>query len=319
MTLLVIGGTGTLGRQIVSQALEAGFKVRCLVRNVKKANFLREWGATLIYGDLAIPETLPVAFKGVTAVIDVSTTRSNDIRTLKEVDSIGKSALIELAKVSKIKRYIFFSILNAENYSEIPLMEMKSTTEKQLQESGVPFTIFRLSGFYQALINQYAIPILDNQSIWVTKEFVPRSYMDTQDIAAICMKSLINRKTENKLFSLGGQKSWFSSEIIEICEKLSGQSAKLTELPLYLLRLAKNFSQLFEWSSGIQQRLAFIKVLEEKENIDSFSNELYDLCDINKNELLDLESYLREYFEKILKTLKDVNYEQTLKRRDFTL
>ena len=104
MTLLILGGTGTLGRQIVRKALENGFQVRCIVRNKRAANFLQEWGAELVYGDLTLPETLPPSFQGVTAIIDASTTKAIDNNDIIDVDWYGKLILIELSQYAQIHR-----------------------------------------------------------------------------------------------------------------------------------------------------------------------------------------------------------------------
>ncbi len=48
-SMLVVGSTGTLGRQVVRKALDAGYDVRCTVRpRQTPADFLRDWGATTV-------------------------------------------------------------------------------------------------------------------------------------------------------------------------------------------------------------------------------------------------------------------------------
>ena len=95
MSILVIGGTGTLGRQIVRLALNEVYQVKCLVRDFRRSAFLKDWGAELVYGDLSLPSTLPMALKDVKIIIDSATIRSTSNYTLEIIDWRGKKALLE--------------------------------------------------------------------------------------------------------------------------------------------------------------------------------------------------------------------------------
>jgi uncharacterized protein YbjT (DUF2867 family) len=319
MSLLIIGGTGTLGRQMVLQALMKGYPVRCMVRNFRKANFLKEWGVELVYGDLTKPETLPPCFKGITAVIDASTSRPSEPESLKNVDWDGKIALIEAAKAANIQRFIFFSAQNVEQFENIPLMKLKYGIEKKLEASNIPYTIFRLTGFYQGLIEQYAIPILENLPIWVTNENTYIAYMDTQDIAKFTMRALQIPQTMNQTFFLSGLKGWVSSEIITLCEQLAGQTARVQRVPLIILKLVSNFFGFFEWGQNISDRLAFVEILNTENNFSKSTFDLYKLFKVDSEEIIQLDDYFLEYFIRLLKRLRDINFEDVQKQRNLII
>ena len=319
MSLLIIGGTGTLGRQIVLQALTKGYQVRCLVRNFRKASFLKEWGVELVYGDLTNPQTLPACLKGITAIIDASTSRTKEFDSLKKVDWIGKLCLIEAAKSANIKRFIFFSAQNAEWFNKIPLMKLKYGIEKKLKKSNIPYTIFRLPGFYQGLIEQYAIPILEDLPIWVTNEKIHISYMDTQDIAKFCLRSLQIPQTTNKVFLLTGLRGWISSEIISLCEQLAGQSAKVQSIPLFMIKFVSEFFGFFEWGQNISDRLAFVEILNTENNFSKSTFDLYKIFKMDSSEIIQLDDYFLEYFIRLLKRLRDINFEDVQKQKNLIL
>ena len=319
MSLLVIGGTGTLGRQIVLQALTKGYKVRCIVRNFRKASFLKEWGAELVYGDLTRPETIAPCFKGITAVIDVSTSRPTDLDSLKQVDWDGKLCLIEAAQIANIRRFIFFSAQNVEQFENIPLMKLKYGMEQKLKKSDIPYTIFRLTGFYQGLIEQYAIPILENLPIWVTNENISIAYMDTQDVAKFCLRSLQIPQTANQTFFLSGLKGWVSVEIINLCEQLAGQTAKVQRVPLVILKVISNFFGFFEWGQNISDRLAFGEILNTENNFSKSTFDLYQLFKIDSEEIIQLDDYFLEYFIRLLKRLRDINFEDVQKQKNLII
>uniref|UniRef100_A0ACD6AT68 Uncharacterized protein n=1 Tax=Avena sativa TaxID=4498 RepID=A0ACD6AT68_AVESA len=149
-SVLVVGATGTLGRQVVRRALDEGYDVRCLVRpRPAPADFLRDWGATVVNADLSKPETIPATLVGVHTVIDCATGRPEE--PIRTVDWEGKVALIQCAKAMGIQKYVFYSIHNCDKHPEVPLMEIKYCTEKFIQDTGLDYTIIRLCGFMQPL------------------------------------------------------------------------------------------------------------------------------------------------------------------------
>lgn len=315
MRLLIVGATGTLGRQIARRALDEGYQVRCLVRSSRKAAFLKEWGAELVSGNICQPETLPPALEDVDVVIDAATARATDSMSIKKIDWEGKVALIQAAQAAEVKRFIFFSILDAEKYPHVPLMEIKRCTEAFLEESGLNYTILRPCGFLQGLIGQYAIPILEGQAVWVTGDSSPIAYMDTQDVAKFAVRAISLPETENKTFPVVGSRAWGAYEIIRLCERLSGKEAKVTRLPMPVLRTVRRMTRFFEWTWNIADRLAFAEVLATGKPLDASMEEVYQVFEIDRQEITTLEGYLQEYFSRILKKLKELDYEKAKNKK----
>jgi len=64
--ILIIGGTGTVGSEVVSQLTQSGMQVRVMTRDPEKARLPLLAGA--IYGDLTRPETLDACLNGIDTV-----------------------------------------------------------------------------------------------------------------------------------------------------------------------------------------------------------------------------------------------------------
>ena len=310
MKLLVVGATGTLGRQVARQALDEDHEVRCLVRNPNKAIFLKEWGAEIVKGDLCDKSTLEPALKGVDAVIDAATARVTDNLSAKQVDWLGKVNLIQATKAAGVDRYIFFSILNADKHPEVPLMNIKHCTELFLAESGLNYTVLQLAGFMQGLISQYAIPILEEQVVWVSGESTPIAYMNTQDIAKFAVRALSVPATEKKTFPVVGTKAWGAYEIMNLCENLSGKTSRISRISLTVLGLLRRVARFCEWGQNTADRLSFAEVLASGKPLDAPMDGVYETFGLDPQKTTTLEEYMQEYFSRIMKKLKEIDYEK---------
>src|SRR5580700_6768533 len=146
--VLVVGGTGTLGSQVVDRLIARGRPVRALVRPESQTAHLVEAGVELATGDMLAPESLRRALEGVDAVVTTAAgyTRHTPGDTI-ETDRTGNRNLIDAAAEAGVRRFVFTSILTCDQTPDIPHFWAKKLAEDALAARGVPFVSLRPGAF----------------------------------------------------------------------------------------------------------------------------------------------------------------------------
>jgi uncharacterized protein YbjT (DUF2867 family) len=306
MKVLVVGGTGTLGRQIVRRALDEGHEVRCMVRSPRKASFLTEWGCELTRGDLLEPASLDYALEGQQVLIDAATARATDPGSAFDIDWTGKQNLFAAARRAQVRRVVFVSLLAAAQHPTVPLMEIKACTEQWLAASDMDYTILQGVAFMQGLISQFAIPVLESQTVWVSGSPTPLAYMNTQDMARFAVAALNRPETVRQAFPVVGPRAWTTGEITQLCERFTGKDARVVRVPPALIKGMRSLANFFEPTVNIAERLAFAEVTGGGTALDAPMQASYEAFGLDPAETTGLEEYLREYYDTILKRLREM-------------
>jgi uncharacterized protein YbjT (DUF2867 family) len=306
MKVLVVGGTGTLGRQIVRRALDEGHEVRCMVRSPRKASFLTEWGCELTRGDLLEPGSLDYALEGQQALIDAATARATDAGSAYTIDWDGKQNLFAAARRAQVNRVVFVSLLAAGQHPSVPLMDIKACTEQWLAASDLDYTILQGVAFMQGLISQFAIPVLESQTVWVSGSPTPLAYMNTQDMARFAVAALSRAETVRRSFPVVGPRAWTTGEITQLCERFTGKDARVVRVPPALIKGMCSLANFFEPTVNIAERLAFAEVTGGGTALDAPMEASYEAFGLDPAETTGLEAYLREYYDTILRRLREM-------------
>ncbi|MDX1586455.1 MAG: NmrA family NAD(P)-binding protein [Balneolaceae bacterium] len=194
MKTLVIGGTGTVGSEVVEQLLSEETEIVVLTRSSDNFDKLPE-GVEGMVGDLLQPKTLRSVFKEVDRVFMLNAVSPTEC-------SEGLMALLA-AKTEGVKKVVYLSVQNADDAPHLPHFGAKIPIEQAIKESGIDYTILRANNFYQNdywfkdAILQYGVypqPIGD----------VGLSRVDVRDIAEAAAIALSTDKLRNTTLNLVG-------------------------------------------------------------------------------------------------------------------
>jgi uncharacterized protein YbjT (DUF2867 family) len=185
-------------------------------------------------------------------------------------------------------------------------MDIKASTEQWLEASDFDYTILRGVAFMQGLISQFAIPVLEGQTVWVSGTPTPIAYMNTQDMARFAVAALEHPETVRRAFPVVGPRAWNTGEITQLCERFTGKEARMFRVPPALLQLMRGVTSFFEASLNVAERLAFDAVTGGGVALDAPMEESYAAFGLDPGETTGLEAYLKEYYDTILKRLREM-------------
>jgi uncharacterized protein YbjT (DUF2867 family) len=175
--VVVAGATGQSGRMIVGALLDAGYRVRALVRDGAKAAALPA-GVECVTADVLRPETLGPALQGAGVVVSAIGGRAPFGRNgFRAVDWEGNRALVDAAKAAGVSRFILITAGSAGRRGlpyTLPLAPYpwKARAEAWLRASGLAWTVLGPGGLDDKPPGQLgirAVPRSDYRVGWISR------------------------------------------------------------------------------------------------------------------------------------------------------
>lgn len=147
--IVVAGGSGLLGRQVVSDLLARGEQVRVLVRDPERARTVLGEGVEVLAGDVRQTAALGDVVAGASVIVSaVHGLLGGRGAGPLEVDQRGNANLVDAAAASGTS-VVLVSVIGAAADSPLELFRAKHAAEQHLRASGIPWTIVRAGPFLE--------------------------------------------------------------------------------------------------------------------------------------------------------------------------
>jgi uncharacterized protein YbjT (DUF2867 family) len=216
MKILVIGGTGHVGSEVVKELQKRKADIRLLVR---KDDISISPGVEKAVGDLLDPVSVQKAMEGVDKLYLLNAVLPDELTQ-------GLIAY-DLAKKLKLSHVVYHSVFRVEHFKDVPHFASKLAIENALKEFDVPFTILRPNYFSQndATLKEpltkagiYPMPLGD----------VGVSVVDVRDIAEAAAIVLTSGEHSGKTYNLNGPEVVSGPKAASIWGEVLGKKIQYT-------------------------------------------------------------------------------------------
>ncbi|HUP96098.1 MAG TPA: complex I NDUFA9 subunit family protein [Burkholderiales bacterium] len=227
--VLVLGGSGFVGRHVCHQLVARGYRVTVPTRNRERAkeDLIPLPTAEVVDADVHDPQTLAALTRNCDAVVNLVGVL-HDGRgqaSFREAHVELTRRVVEACRARGIRRLLHMSALNADPRGPSAYLRSKGEAETVVCESGLDFTIFRPSvifGREDRFLNLFAqlqrlLPV-----VFLAMPNARFQPVFVQDVAAVFAESLKRLESFGRAYELAGPRVYTLRELVQYVGELTG-------------------------------------------------------------------------------------------------
>lgn len=220
--ILVIGGRSKIGAALIDGLLEKGQQVRALVRADEPTDGLAA-AVEIVTGDLADEGSLVTAMERVEKVFLLSSPHPDAI-------SWHRNA-IDAARRTEVQLLVRSSIIGADLQSPAEFVKAHTTSDRYLQDSGLPYVIVRPNLFLQN-IPASTIPSIDaSGTFYVDAGNACISMADTRDVGAVAAVVLTQPGHVGAHYDVTGPEALSYTDVADKLTRALGRQITYVDAP----------------------------------------------------------------------------------------
>ncbi|HET9801647.1 MAG TPA: SDR family oxidoreductase [Candidatus Acidoferrum sp.] len=209
--ILVTGATGNVGREVVTQLLAAGERVRAVTRNPLRAKL--DSRVEVVRGDFEDSSSLENAVRSVDRIFSL---------TVGPRTGLHEKNLAQAAKAAGVRHIVKLSAMGGDGETKNVIRKWHDEGERAYREAGIPLTVLYPGAFMCNALHwretiRAAGKVFSNYGEGKLPPVHPR------DIAAVAVRALTTPGHEGKSYTLTGPEALSVGEQVKILADAVGK------------------------------------------------------------------------------------------------